>query len=135
MPPNHTQRELIRQISARWERAKQQLEELRLAVRQQGTLANAKLESAHLKRELDLAYRDLGEAVWAAYRQGTMKFPTSTLPAARAVRKAEQEQKAYALQIHDLLSEGADAVARQQAKSTPRLPPAKSHLANRPKKR
>jgi hypothetical protein len=134
-PPNATQRELIRQIAARWERAKQQLEDLRVAVRQQGALANAKLESAHLRRELDLAFRDLGEAVWKAYKDGQLKFPNAALPAARAVRKAEQEQQAYAMQIHDLLSEGTEAVERQQGKATPKLPPAKSHLAIRPKKR
>ncbi len=134
MPPNHTQRELLRQIAARWERARQQLEGLRVAVRQQGALASAKLESSRLKRELDLAYRELGEVIWVAYKNGQLKFPNSSLPAARAVRKAEQEQKAYASQIHDLLSEGAEAVARQLGKGTPRLPASKSHLAKLPKK-
>ena len=131
MRPDLTQRELIRQITARWEHARQQLEKLKAAVRQQNELANARLESNSLKRELDLAYRALGEAVWAAYKKGTLKFPNSALPAARAVKKAEADQKAYVAQIQDLLNEGLEAVDRQ----SPRLSSPKTLLANRPKKR
>ena len=129
-----TQRELIRQITARWEHARQQLEQLREAVRKQGALAQAKLESAHLRREIDLAYRGLGEVVWAEIKRGAVKLPSNCDAALKRVQKADADQKVYASQVHDLLLEGSEAVDRQRETKNLR-PPVKTGLAPRPKKR
>lgn len=105
-PPN--QAETIKQIQAAWEEAQGQLTVLRQQVEYATSLASAKVTANGLERELDKAYRDLGEAVWAEVSKGRLALPSNlsgVKKALEAVTVRIQQQNAT---INDLLSEGAD---------------------------
>ena len=116
--------ETLKQIQDAWDIAQAQLSELRDQVEKTAALAHAKVSSNFLERDLDRAYRDLGEAVWAQVSKGRLQLPTTlstVLKALEVVTKKIQEQNAS---INDLLSEGAEVASRLKGK-----------LATGPKKR
>jgi hypothetical protein len=124
------QRELIHQISAAWEYAKQQLDELRAAVKDNTELAQTQLKSNALARDKDVAYRNLGEAVWQLVKKGKLALPGSLQGAQKTVKAAEDKAEAHAREINELLKEGSEVADRQAPKS-----PQKTGVANKPKKR
>src|SRR6185436_20099534 len=99
--------ETMKQIQEAWNAAQSQLAQLRDQVEMTTKLAQAKVASNFLERDLDRAYRDLGEAVWAQVSKGRLKLPkelSSVMKALEVVTKKIQEQNAS---INDLLAEGA----------------------------
>jgi len=116
--------ETMKQIQEAWDNAQNQLAQLRDQVEMTTKLASAKVTSSFLERDLDRAYRDLGEAVWAQVSKGKLQLPsslTSVLKALDVVTKKIQEQNAS---INDLLAEGAEVASKLKGK-----------LASAPKKR
>jgi hypothetical protein len=108
--------ETLKQIQQAWDAAQAQLDELRAQVEKTTELAQAKVKSNFLERDLDNAYRDLGEAVWAQVSKGKLQLPTSMgsiLKALETVTKKIQEQNAS---INELLSEGAEVASRLKGK-------------------
>ncbi len=107
-PAAQSQADTIKQIQAAWEEAQGQLTVLRQQVEYATSLASAKVSASGLERELDRAYRDLGEAVWAEVSKGRLALPNNlsgVKKALEAVTTRIQQQNAT---INDLLSEGAD---------------------------
>ena len=108
--------ETLKQIQEAWDAAQAQLTELRDQVEKTAALAQAKVASNFLERDLDRAYRDLGESVWAQVSKGRLQLPkelSSVLKALEVVTKKIQEQNAS---INDLLSEGAEVASRLKGK-------------------
>jgi hypothetical protein len=108
--------ETLKQIQEAWDAAQAQLTELREQVERTASLASAKVTSNFLERDLDRAYRDLGESVWAQVSKGRLQLPkdlSSVLKALEVVTKKIQEQNAS---INDLLSEGAEVASRLKGK-------------------
>ena len=108
--------ETLKQIQEAWDAAQAQLTELRDQVEKTAQLAQAKVASNFLERDLDRAYRDLGESVWAQVSKGRLQLPkelSSVLKSLDTVTKKIQEQNAS---INDLLSEGAEVASRLKGK-------------------
>lgn len=108
--------ETLKQIREAYDAAQAQLSELRQQVEKATVLAQAKVTSNVLERDLDRAYRDLGEAVWAQVSKGRMQLPptlSSVLKALDVVTKKIQQQNQS---INDLLSEGAEVASRLKVK-------------------
>lgn len=108
--------ETLKQIQEAWDAAQAQLSELRDQVEKTAQLAQLKVTQNFLERDLDRAYRDLGEAVWAQVSKGRLQLPTqlgSVLKALEVVTRKIQEQNAS---INDLLSEGAEVASRLKGK-------------------
>ncbi len=129
MTPN-PQAESIRQIQAAWESAQGQVIDLRKQVEHMASLAQAKVAQNMMERDLDRAFRDLGEAVWAQVSKGKLQLPsafTSVMKSLENVTRKIQEQNAS---INDLLAEGNEIANRlKKAAAT------KSAVASQPKKR
>lgn len=116
--------EQLKQIQEAWDNAQIQLTELRTQVERTTQLAQAKVTHNFLERDLDRAYRDLGDAVWAQVSSGRLHLPKelgTVLKALEVVTKKIQEQNQS---INDLLSEGVEVASRLKGK-----------LATAPKKR
>ncbi len=129
MTPN-PQTDTLRQIQAAWEAAQGQVTDLRKQVEHMASLAQAKVAQNMLERDLDRAFRDLGEAVWAQVSKGKLQLPSafsSVMKALENVTKKIQEQNAS---INDLLAEGNE-IANRLKKSAA----TKSAVASQPKKR
>ncbi len=109
-----SKREVLRQISDAWKTAQAQLDELRSAVERTGDLAQLKLKSEFLHRELDRAFRDLGEAVWAEVKKGSLELPAALASAAKAVEEVERRQAAQASSINELLGEGVEVAEKSK---------------------
>ncbi|MGA9521934.1 MAG: hypothetical protein WBV82_10740 [Myxococcaceae bacterium] len=109
-----SKQEVLRQLSEAWKTAQAQLDQLRSAVERTGDLAQLKLKSEFLHRELDRAYRDLGEVVWAEVKKGSMELPASVTAAATAVEEVERRQAAQASSINDLVGEGVEVVEKSK---------------------
>jgi len=124
------QRELLHQITAAWQHAKQQLEDLKRVVAENTQLAQTQFKTSALVRERDMAYRNLGAAVWDLVKKGKLTLPPALQVAQKACKAAEDRAEAQAREINDLLKEGAEAAERQLQKQ-----PVKTPLANRTKKR
>ena len=108
--------ETLKQIQEAWDAAQAQLTELRDQVERTAALAQAKVTQNFLERDLDRAYRDLGEAVWAQVSKGRLQLPSNlgtVLKALEVVTKKIQDQNAS---INDLLSEGAEVASRLKGK-------------------
>jgi len=129
MTPN-PQADKIREIQAAWEAAQGQVTDLRRQVEHMASLAQAKVSQNMLDRDLDRAFRDLGEAVWAQVSKGKLQLNSSfgqVMKSLETVTRKIQEQNAS---INDLLAEGNE-IANRLKKSTA----AKSAVASQPKKR
>jgi predicted nucleotide-binding protein (sugar kinase/HSP70/actin superfamily) len=124
------QSETLKQIQAAWEAAQNQVTDLRAQVEHMVSLAQAKVQQNLIERDLDRAFRDLGEAVWAQVSKGKLQLPTSfnsVMKALEAVTQKIQEQNAS---INDLLAEGNEIANRLKKSST-----TKTAVASREKKR
>lgn len=129
MTPNPNS-ETLRQIQAAWEAAQGQVTDLRKQVEHMASLAQAKVAQNMLERDLDRAFRDLGEAVWAQVSKGKLQLPssfTTVMKALEIVTRKIQEQNAS---INDLLAEGNEIANRLKKTAA-----TKSAVASQTKKR
>ena len=125
-PPTDT----LRQIQAAWEAAQGQVTDLRKQVEHMANLAQAKVAQNMMERDLDRAFRDLGEAVWAQVSKGKLQLPpamAAVMKSLETVTRKIQEQNAS---INDLLAEGNE-IANRLKKSAA----TKSAVASQNKKR
>ena len=129
MNPN-PQTETLKQIQAAWEAAQGQVSDLRAQVEHMANLAQAKVSQNLVERDLDRAFRDLGEAVWAQVSKGKLQLPPvfgAVMKSLDAVTRKIQEQNAS---INDLLAEGNEIATRLKKSAA-----TKSAVASREKKR
>lgn len=130
MTPN-PQSETLKNIQAAFESAQGQVLDLRKQVEHMANLAQAKVQQNLLERDLDRAFRELGEAVWAQISKGKLQLPSqfsTVMKALDAVTKRIQEQNAS---INDLFAEGNE-IANRLARRTAAP---KSGVASQQKKR
>lgn len=83
------------------------------------------------QRDLDRAYRDLGEAVWAEVSKGKLQLPASLSSVKKSLEVVTNKIRAQNASINDLLAEGADIAQRLQEK----MSRASKGVAAAPKKR
>ena len=89
---------------------------LKAQVEHATALAQAKVGSNMMERELDRAYRDLGEAVWAEVSKGKLQLPQNLTAVRKLLEGVTQKIRAQNASINDLLAEGADLAKRLQEK-------------------
>ncbi len=122
---------MLRQIQAAWEEAQAQLHVLKSQVEHAAAMAQAKVGSNMLDRDLDRAYRDLGEAVWAEVSKGKLVLPANLTAVRKLLEGVTQKIRTQNNSINDLLAEGADIAKRLQEK----MSAASKGLAGAPRKR
>lgn len=130
-PAPSQNQQALQQIQAAWEEAQAQLSLLREQVEHATTMAQAKVGSNILDRDLDRAYRDLGEAVWAEVSKGKLALPSNLTTVRKSLESVTQKIRAQNASINDLLAEGAEIAKRLQEK----MRPASKSVAGTPKKR
>jgi septal ring factor EnvC (AmiA/AmiB activator) len=108
----------LKQIQAAWNEAQAQLALLREQVELLTNMANAKVASNLLERDMDRAYRDLGEAVWAEVSKGRMQLGGNLSAVRKALEVVTSKIQQQNASINDLLSEGAEIAQRLQEKMT-----------------
>jgi predicted nucleic acid-binding Zn-ribbon protein len=108
--------DVVKQIQQAWNEAQAQLSVLREQVEHATALAQAKVSSNLGERDLDRAYRDLGEAVWAEVSKGKMQLPATLSSVRKALEAVTTKIQAQNASINDLLAEGADIAKRLQEK-------------------
>ncbi|MFZ5440610.1 MAG: hypothetical protein ACOZQL_11420 [Myxococcota bacterium] len=113
---SNQQSEVLRQIQAAWDEAQAQLAVLREQVEHASSIAQAKVSSNMLERDLDRAYRDLGEAVWAEVSKGKLALPSNLSSVRKSLEAVTQKIRAQNASINDLLAEGAEIAKRLQEK-------------------
>lgn len=133
-------KDVMRQISAAWDLARSQLEELKAAVQRHSDLASVKLQSTFLQREKDQSLRDFGDAVFQAVKRGELNLPPSLAEAFKAVGQVDRKLEIQAAEVATLLAEGTEAADRlnrpaPQRRPTGMQPSAKTGLASPAKKR
>jgi septal ring factor EnvC (AmiA/AmiB activator) len=129
-PPN-TNDAVVKQIQAAWDEAQMQLQVLREQVDHLSNMAQAKVSSNMLERDMDRAYRDLGEAVWAEVSKGRLQLGNNLTTVRKALEVVTQKIQAQNASINDLLAEGAEIAQRLQEKMTT----ASKSVAPAPKRR
>ena len=115
-PQSPQNQEMLRQIQAAWEEAQAQLHVLKSQVERAAAMAQAKVGSNMLDRDLDRAYRDLGEAVWAEVSKGKLQLPQNLTVVRKLLESVTQKIRTQNNSINDLLAEGADIAKRLQEK-------------------
>lgn len=115
MKPNQNA-EVIKQIQAAWDEAQAQLSVLREQVEHATAMAQAKVQSNLMERDLDRAYRDLGEAVWAEVSKGKLQLPQNLVTVRKLLESVTQKIRAQNASINDLLAEGAEIAKKLQEK-------------------
>lgn len=130
-PQTPQNNETLKQIQAAWEEAQAQLHVLKNQVEHAAALAQAKVGSNMLDRDLDRAYRDLGEAVWAEVSKGKLQLPQNLSTVRKLLEGVTQKIRTQNNSINDLLAEGADIAKRLQEK----MSAASKGVAGTPKKR
>jgi predicted nucleic acid-binding Zn-ribbon protein len=130
-PQQPQNNETLRQIQAAWEEAQAQLTVLKAQVEHAAAMAQAKVGSNMLDRDLDRAYRDLGEAVWAEVSKGKLQLPQNLTTVRKLLEGVTQKIRTQNNSINDLLAEGADIAKRLQEK----MSAASKGVAGAPKKR
>lgn len=130
-PKSQSQAEVLKQIQAAWDEAQAQLAVLRQQVEHATSMAQAKVASNMLERDLDRAYRDLGEAVWAEVSKGRLPLPANLSTVRKSLEAVTNKIRAQNASINDLLAEGADIAKRLQEK----MATASKAVASAPKKR
>ena len=130
-PQSPQNQEMLRQIQAAWEEAQAQLHVLKSQVERAAAMAQAKVGSNMLDRDLDRAYRDLGEAVWAEVSKGKLQLPQNLGTVRKLLEGVTQKIRTQNNSINDLLAEGADIAKRLQEK----MSAASKGVAGAPKKR
>ena len=128
-PPQNN--ETLKQIQAAWEEAQAQLHVLKSQVEHAAAMAQAKVGSNMLDRDLDRAYRDLGEAVWAEVSKGKLQLPQTLTSVRKLLEGVTQKIRTQNNSINDLLAEGADIAKRLQE----RMSASSKGVAGAPKKR
>ena len=128
-PPQNN--ETLKQIQAAWEEAQAQLHVLKAQVEHAAAMAQAKVGSNMLDRDLDRAYRDLGEAVWAEVSKGKLQLPQTLTSVRKLLEGVTQKIRTQNNSINDLLAEGADIAKRLQE----RMSASSKGVAGAPKKR
>ena len=128
-PPQNN--ETLKQIQAAWEEAQAQLHVLKSQVEHAAAMAQAKVGSNMLDRDLDRAYRDLGEAVWAEVSKGKLQMPQNLTAVRKLLEGVTQKIRTQNNSINDLLAEGADIAKRLQE----RMSASSKGVAGAPKKR
>lgn len=123
-PPSQQNQDMVRQIQAAWEEAQAQLAVLREQVEHAAAMAQAKVGSNMLDRDLDRAYRDLGEAVWAEVSKGKLVLPQNLTNVRKLLEGVTAKIRVQNNSINDLLAEGADIAKRLQEKMNAARPPA-----------
>ncbi len=116
--PDPMQSERLKNIQAAWEEAQAQLSVLRDQVTHLSALAQAKTQNNVLTRDLDRAYRDLGEALWAEVSKGRLQLPPNLSNVRKSLEQVTGRIREQNASINDLLSEGADIAKRLQEKMT-----------------
>ena len=116
--PDPMQSERLKNIQAAWEEAQAQLSVLRDQVTHLAGLAQAKTQNNVLTRDLDRAYRDLGEALWAEVSKGRLQLPPNLSNVRKSLEQVTGRIREQNASINDLLSEGADIAKRLQEKMT-----------------
>ena len=99
MPATPDKNDVMAQITAAWETAKVQLAELREAVERNAKLTAAKVTNDGARREKDVAFRELGEAVWDQVKKGKLVLPGTLSKAQKAVEEVERKLEAQASEI------------------------------------
>ena len=110
------QTDVVKQIQAAWDEAQAQLVILREQVEHTTAMAQAKVQSNLLERDLDRAYRDLGEAVWAEVSKGKLALPAHIANVKKALEQVTVRIQAQNASINDLLAEGAEIAKRLEQK-------------------
>lgn len=116
MPPPTGNEAVIKQIQAAWDEAQAQLRALREQVEHLNQIAQAKVASNMLERDMDRAYRDLGEAVWAEVSKGRLQLSSNLSSVRKALEAVTNRIQAQNASINDLLAEGAEIAKRLQEK-------------------
>jgi len=106
----------MQQIQASWDEAQAQLRAVREQVEHLNNMALAKVASNMLERDMDRAYRDLGEAVWAEVSKGRLQLGNTLTHVRKSLEVVTQKIQAQNASINDLLAEGADIAKRLQEK-------------------
>ncbi len=117
-PQTPQQQETLKQIQAAWEEAQAQLTVLRAQVEHAAAMAQAKVGSNMLERDLDRAYRELGEGVWAEVSKGKLQLPQNLTNVRKLLDGVTQRIRAQNNSINDLLAEGTEIAKRLQEKMT-----------------
>lgn len=125
------QNDVVKQIQAAWEEAQAQFTILREQVEHATNMAQAKVQSNMNQRDLERAYRDLGEAVWAEVSKGKLQLPANLSAVKKSLETVTNKIRAQNASINDLLAEGQDLAKRLQEK----MSHASKGVANPPKKR
>jgi hypothetical protein len=115
-PQQQPNNEVVRQIQEAWAEAQAQLAVLREQVEHATAMAQAKVGSNMLERDLDRAYRDLGEAVWAEVSKGKLQLPSNLTAVRKLLEGVTQKIRVQNASINDLLAEGAEVAKRLQEK-------------------
>jgi hypothetical protein len=115
-PAQPQQNDAVRQIQEAWNEAQAQLALLREQVEHATAMAQAKVGSNMLERDLDRAYRDLGEAVWAEVSKGKLQLPSNLSTVRKLLEGVTQKIRVQNASINDLLAEGAEVAKRLQEK-------------------
>lgn len=110
-----SQAEVLKQLSQQWETAQRQLVDLRTQVEQTAALATAKIQLNSLERELDRAYRDLGEAVWNQVQAGRVRLPKDVEKLQQAVDAVSRRYEEENAGLRHLLDEGTESAGRLKA--------------------
>lgn len=117
-PPPASNEAVMKQIKEAWDEAQAQLRALREQVEHLNDVAMAKVASNMLERDMDRAYRDLGEAVWAEVSKGRLQLGNNLTTVRKSLEVVTQKIQAQNASINDLLAEGADIARRLQEKMT-----------------
>jgi chromosome segregation ATPase len=110
-----SQSEVLKQLGQAWEQAQRQLTEIRTQVEQTAALATAKIQLNALERELDRAYRDLGQAVWQEVQAGRVRLPRDVEKVAAAVDAVARRYEEENAGLRHLLEEGTESAGRLKA--------------------
>jgi hypothetical protein len=108
--------DVLRQIQAAWGEAQAQLALLREQVEHASQLAMAKVQANVYSRDLDRAYRDLGEVVWAEVSKGKLQLPPHLATVKKSLEQVTTRIQAQNASIHDLLAEGEEVAEKLQQK-------------------
>lgn len=129
--PRSSSDTVVRQIQKAWEEAQAQLAELKEQVQHAAALAEAKVQSTALERELDAAYRALGAAVWAEVTKGRLQLSPQLATVRKALEVVSAKVQAEKASIRELLAEGEELGRRIQEKKSR----TSKGVANPPKRR
>jgi vacuolar-type H+-ATPase subunit E/Vma4 len=124
-----TQGDVLKELSNAWETAQRQLTQIREQVEQTAALATAKVTLNLTERELDKAYRDLGEAVWNLVQSGRIRLPKDVERVQHAVEVVAKKYEEENAGLKHLLDEGTESAGRALKAPSARERPSKRVVA------